>query len=107
MKNLNKLEESSGETEHTHSEISEFEPKILNQNVPLPKPYQLQTNWGKRNSTDFLNRVKELKENKIDPSFLRVKKPNNNLIIDSIKGGLERDQRKERDIHEREVEYEK
>lgn len=54
-------------------------------NVNTPKPL---TNWGKRTSDEFLKKVEQLRENKVDPSYLKVTKPNfmtkNSIITDSI-----------------------
>jgi hypothetical protein len=54
-----------------------------------------------------LKRIEELHQKRVNPGYLGVKAPNANVIIDTIREGIQRDGRKRKDAYNRERAHEK
>ncbi|CAI2381014.1 unnamed protein product [Moneuplotes crassus] len=104
---LNALDESDGETESSKTQSAALKLKYVNKTENKSQNSKPCTNWGKRNGKKFLNKVEELKQQKVDPSYLKVKKPNEQILVSSIMTGLRRENLKPEKVQKKGKEYTK
>ena len=64
----------------------------------------IKTNWGTRNSEQFLHKLESLHKKKVHPQFLGIKTPNYQVIKGCLKDDADRNSLKKEDRLKREME---